>query len=879
MKFCSIYSMAWSLAAIFVVAAAAEAQGDVQVSGELKKWHRVTLSIAGPQTSETAEANPFLDYRLDVTFTHGESGKSYLVPGFYAADGNAAVTSADSGNLWRVHFTPDAEGHWQYAVSFRTGPEIALSTKPGGGRSASAADGSKGKITVAANDKSLPDLRAAGRLQYVGEHYLRFADSGCWFLKCGADAPENLLAYADFDNTPNVAGRLKTWEPHLQDYPGDADDLLWGLSQDRGRGLLGAVNYLATEGMNAFSFLTCNVDGDDRNVFPYVLKTDLAGYQKQAEIKERLATKRWAEFVDPLRFDVSKLAQWDRVFQYGERKGMYLHFKMLETENDHLMDGGDLGPQRKLYCRELIARFGYHLALNWNMGEETKLSTEQLQAMAAYLDAVDPYDHNIVVHTFPGGHERIYGPLLGDNSKLTGISIQTSNREFMQVHGAVVTWVERSATAGKKWIVACDEPGDASYALATDKDDPGHDNARMNALWGTLLGGGQGVEWYFGYKFDQSDLTCQDWRSRDLMWDQCRWALEFFRDCEVPFWKMSPQDGLSQTGNWVLASASDDHDFHLVAQVRGGMAELALPSGQFGYGWFNPRAGGGLVSWGKVKGGAMHRFTPPDAKDWILLLGPAAKIAELAGGSDPEPAGSVVSVAVRPKPVSAAGTAASDFDPSKAVFVFEEKGGLLCVEAEHFAIQSHDQVRKWYLTTVDKTPKVEPDGDANHAESAVGRAYLEILPDTRRTHGDKLIAGENFSNLPAPMAVLYYPVKINTPGRYYVWVRANVTGSEDNGLHVGIDGTWPESGNRMQWTGQYNKWQWDTKKRTEKVHTGEPYLIHLDIDTPGLHTIMFSMREDGFEFDRFLLSQDRDVLKIQDLVEGPPESAKVKPAK
>jgi len=38
------------------------------ITGELKKWHKVTLTFTGPQTSENAEPNPFLDYRLNVTF-------------------------------------------------------------------------------------------------------------------------------------------------------------------------------------------------------------------------------------------------------------------------------------------------------------------------------------------------------------------------------------------------------------------------------------------------------------------------------------------------------------------------------------------------------------------------------------------------------------------------------------------------------------------------------------------------------------------------------------------------------------------------------------------------------------------------------------------
>ena len=38
------------------------------ISGELKKWHNITLTFAGPQTAEDAEPNPFVDYRLNVTY-------------------------------------------------------------------------------------------------------------------------------------------------------------------------------------------------------------------------------------------------------------------------------------------------------------------------------------------------------------------------------------------------------------------------------------------------------------------------------------------------------------------------------------------------------------------------------------------------------------------------------------------------------------------------------------------------------------------------------------------------------------------------------------------------------------------------------------------
>ena len=39
------------------------------------------------------------------------------------------------------------------------------------------------------------------------------------------------------------------------------------------------------------------------------------------------------------------------------------------------------------------------------------------------------------------------------------------------------------------------------------------------------------------------DINCEDWRSRDIMWDQTRHALEFFQE-HLPFWEMDPADDL-----------------------------------------------------------------------------------------------------------------------------------------------------------------------------------------------------------------------------------------------------------------------------------------------------------------------------------------------
>lgn len=598
---------------------ASEKQGNkVQLDGERKKWHKLTLTFDGPETHEMAGDNPFLNYRLDVTFTHGD--QTYTVPGFYAADGKAAETGGDAGNTWMARFTPDRTGVWEYRVSFKKGKNVSVAEDPSEGESAGFMDGEQGNFTIEDTDKTGDDNRAKGRLNYVGEPYLRFAETGRYFIKLGVDAPENLLAYADFDATPNVFGLRKSWEPHRQDFAADARECLW--QGEKGRNLLGAIHYLASEELNVFSFLTFNVDGDDRNVFPHLLRVPEADYADYADVKEH--TNAWDTLFYKTRFDVSKLEQWERIFDYAEREGMFLHFKTHETETDHVMDQGTFGTEGKLYYRELIARFGHHLALNWNLGEENNQPMEEVKKVANYVHQLDPYQHHLVMHTFPNQDDR-YADLIGDQSPLTGASLQLSDPDFHDVHRRVLKWRAKSDSTGRPWALAVDEPGNAKFALLPDAEDPEHDLARSNALWGTLMAGGFGVEWYFGYSSPHSDLTCQDFRSRDAFWDQNRYARHFFEQY-LPFWEMVPSDDLTtDTVSYCLAENGDVYVVYLPSGVKTTSLNIGNSGKKFSVNWYNPRQGGALQH-GSIKevtgGNSVALGVPPSdpTEDWVILL-------------------------------------------------------------------------------------------------------------------------------------------------------------------------------------------------------------------------------------------------------------------
>lgn len=582
----------------------------VKLSGELKKWHKVTLTFDGPSTAEKADYNPFMNYRFNTVFTHEKSGKTYIIPGYFAADGMAGQTGADKGNKWRVHFSPDETGLWNYEVNFRKGNWVAVSSKEDAGDSAGYMDGAKGTLEIAVTDKTGRDFRSKGRLQYVGKRYLKFAETGEYFLKQGPDAPENFLSFADFDGTFQTDGHkdnlVKTWSAHLKDW--EQNDPTW--RDGKGKAIIGALNYLASEKLNSVSFLTNNIMGDDQNVFPYI---DYDTYD---------------------RIDVSKTDQWEIVFEHAQKKGLFLHFKLLEMENQGLLDGGGVGANSKLYYREMMARFGHHLALNWNLAEEDgewvknhptpPRDTEQRLAAIKYFEHNDPYHHHLVIHN---GIQ--YDDLLGPEVALTGPSVQTHHADFRKVHTDALHWINASREAGKQWAVAVDEPGDAQHSLLPDKDDPHHDNARKNALWGTLMAGGWGNEWYFGYKHAHSDLTCEDYRSRDLFWNQAVNAISFFKKNNIPFWDMENRNDLvgnPENGNTIYCLAKPGEEYVIyLNSVTTGTLDLTKATGSFDVFWFDPVKGGDLQK-SKIKqvngGTKVELGKSPDKKqsDWAILV-------------------------------------------------------------------------------------------------------------------------------------------------------------------------------------------------------------------------------------------------------------------
>jgi PelA/Pel-15E family pectate lyase len=490
-----------------------------------------------------------------------------------------------------------------------------------------------GTFDVAARDPAAPGFLKWGLLGYAGGHYLRFAEGPYW-IRGGTDEPENLLAYAGFRNTPPK----HRYADHVVDWrEGDPD---WGegaAPDGRGRAIIGMVNYLAAQDVNSMYFLLMNVGGDGKDVWPWAGKINGKGSPDN----------------DNLHFDTAKLRQWETVFAHAQRQGVMLHtvFNEAEEANKRELDDGELGPERKLYYREMIARFGHHLALEWNLCEEYNLNfdfgKERMGAFAAYVRAVDPYDHPIAAHS-AGDPVEALRFMYGD-ARYDMVSVQLNQRPIHEVTSAI--WRE-TRKAGRPLPISMDEftldRGQRASHIPVD-DAAGH---RREKLWPTYFSGGQ-IEFILEGLLKVDSFKGPE---REGLWRSMAIARHFMED-QLPFWEMEPAEGLvtgageislgigkgnkMPLGPLAFIKPGEVYAVYLPTAAPSGSLDLTGLAGKAELRWFNPRSGKFEGESRFIEGGkAVALGTPPSdaAEDWVVLVKVAEKSAAAPAGKSPSKA-------------------------------------------------------------------------------------------------------------------------------------------------------------------------------------------------------------------------------------------------
>lgn len=209
-----------------------------------------------------------------------------------------------------------------------------------------------------------------------------------------------------------------------------------------------------------------------------------------------------------------------------------------------------------------------------------------------------------------------------------------------------------------------------------------------------------------------------------------------------------------------------------------------------------------------------------------------------------------------PKPFSLSNVSADVYhaitNPDGSIYganvVYGDTSKVIAFEAEDFYRQTKTETRMWHLVTETHQPVIGPDSDVPHISNASGNAYLELLPDARQKDEDGINSKSSIKGIGGQAAVISYMLDFPAAGKYYVWVRAVNTDGDDNTLHVGINNTWPESGKKMVFGSK--QWKWSNTQRDTKA------AITINVPAKGRQELMLSMREDGCEIDKILVTAD-----------------------
>jgi hypothetical protein len=215
-------------------------------------------------------------------------------------------------------------------------------------------------------------------------------------------------------------------------------------------------------------------------------------------------------------------------------------------------DSGWTGFNRAMYYRELIARFGHHNGLYWNIAEESdeNYGADQVKGFAQMIRDLDAYGHPITVHH--QGALSIWDPFLGD-PRFDLTSFQKNDTPH---NAAAAEWFQKVEDSGRTVPTSFDETG----ALNSGTRD-----RTRRIVWEVYTGGAnfemltQPVENFADFGLHFEDMT------------RARGVIE-----SLPFPQMRPSNSLLSGGTgYAFAQAGEEY---LVYLPEGGSINLDLSS-------------------------------------------------------------------------------------------------------------------------------------------------------------------------------------------------------------------------------------------------------------------------------------------------------------
>ncbi|OVE75296.1 hypothetical protein BVX98_07860, partial [bacterium F11] len=497
-------------------------QSNTGFIGTHEKWAKIEIPLEGPNLTATGDPNPFSIF-VDVTFK-GPSNQTYVVPAFYDGDGNGG----EDGSIWKVRFSADEKGSWTFS---------STSTEP-------LLNGQSGSFDITDPSPTAPDFYKWGRLEHPGTadnqiRYLKFRDGPFW-LKAGCDDPENFLG--KFSNYDTPAERKA------------------------------AVDYLTNRGINSFYVMTHNLEGDHRDVWPW-----LGATQAEAKLNGE----------PDARFNIPKLHEWLDLFEHMQTKGMVLYMIL---EDDSAWKGYD----HDRYYREMVAHFGHLPGLLFNINEEYNENYNLTEALgfAESLRNIDPYRHPIGIHNVNSPNDSYV-----DAPYIDFTAIQTKGSDPLVHNSKTIDWINRSLSRNKRVLmVGYDEP---------------RPELNRKGWWSAYMGGGV---WEI-HTTSSYNRWMDAW---EPAWTELGGARKFMES--LPFWEMVPSNHLVTSGQaYCLAKPGEVYAFYL---PNGGTISVDLPPGSTNnVAWWDPTKGldGTFENQSQIGGGSQS-LAAPGPGDWALRI-------------------------------------------------------------------------------------------------------------------------------------------------------------------------------------------------------------------------------------------------------------------
>ena len=176
---------------------------------------------------------------------------------------------------------------------------------------------------------------------------------------------------------------------------------------------------------------------------------------------------------------------------------------------------------------------------------------------------------------------------------------------------------------------------------------------------------------------------------------------------------------------------------------------------------------------------------------------------------------------------------------SSGTGAFMESGGAVTMEAESGLVVQ--RAASWILRS--------------DLSGFAGGGFLRAEPNVNVNQGSGYVGVS---------PEVQFPVRFTTPGTYYVWIRGYGETDVDDSIHVGLDGNAVVTGEMISMFPLAPPvWAW-SNSAMDNVRRAT-----LVIPSAGVHTINAWMREDGFRFDKILLTTDSNLTPTGN---GPAES-------